>query len=232
MPCESYKPALTDAAATKEALSCEVAAHVGACATCRAFFAEEQQLFAAIDSGVHAAANTEVPTSLFPRVRTDLDDQRIPNLSWIRVGAVLAGAALVLVSVIFLYRIRSTTPDRGPSVSTVAANPVPKESPVVVAPGRQSERSDVGPLLTKRSRPRVGGGPQRAAEVAVLVPAGQRAEVDKLLVALNNGGVKADDLLVEKAIAHSADRELAPLGIPEIQIKPLAAVSDDTAPTR
>jgi len=232
MPCESYKQALTDAAAANEAPSREVTTHLEACVSCRVFFAEEQQLFAAVESGLHVVGNARVPASLLPRVRACLDEQKLSNFSWIRVAVVLASAMLVLVGVFFLQRMRPATHEPEPPVSMVAANPAPKEFPVVAAPRVPPEEQAVEPLSTERSHRRGVGGSERAAEVAVLVPAGQREEVDKLLAALSSGTVKPDDLLVQKTASLSTNGELAPLGIPEIQIKPLAAVSEDVAPTR
>jgi len=232
MPCESYKQALTDGAAANAAPARELATHLKACGACRAFFASEQRLFAALDSSVSAAANRQPPSSLLPKVRAQLDEQNLSNFSWIRVAAVLASATLVLVSVVLLQRIRPAAHEPEPPVSMAVAKPAPKEFPAVVVPGGQPEKRAVEPLSTQRSRRLNVGGPKRAAEVAVLVPAGQRQEVDKLLAALSSGTVKPDELLVQKTASPSANGELAPLGIPEIQIKPLAAVSEDFAPTR
>ena len=232
MPCEFYKQALTDAAAANEAPSRELAAHLNACAACRAFLAEERELFAVIDSGVHATVSAEMPPSLLPAVRAGLDGQKVSNLPWVQVGAVLASAALVLMAVVFVQRMRSTRRDPTSATSTVAERPSPNELPVVVAPRVQPERPASKQFAMWRSHKRVVDGADRPAEVAVLVPARQREEVDKLLAALSSGTVKADDLLVQKTAALSPTGEVAPLGIPEIQIKPLAAVSEDFAPTR
>ena len=67
MPCQHYKDALIEVAASGSAPQGELRVHLDECASCRAAFAEEQSFFAAIDSGVRAAANIDVPPSLLPR---------------------------------------------------------------------------------------------------------------------------------------------------------------------
>src|SRR5262249_12624096 len=101
MPCEDYKNALIDAAATGTAPLPEVRAHLAVCASCRAAFAEEQAVFAGIDSSLHSAVNTEVPPSLLPRVRAQLDDAevapRLWSLGWMFVtAAAFSSVALFL----------------------------------------------------------------------------------------------------------------------------------------
>jgi len=235
MPCESYKEALTDAVAAGQAPSHELTAHLDACAGCRAFFAEEQRLFAVIDAGVHGATNSNVPPSLLPRVRARLDEQKVSHFPWIRVGAVLASAALILIGVVLLQKMRSSARQQASPANVAEAKPVVKGPAMIVPSEVQPERRPVerrSTAPTRASHQRAAGESARAAEIAVLVPAGQKEEVDKLVVALSNGTVKAGDLLLQRAAAPSTTSELAPLGIPEIQIKPLAAVSEDSAPTR
>jgi len=232
MPCESYKEALTDAVAAGEAPSRELTAHLAACAACRAFFAEEQQLFAVLDSGVHAAANSDVPASLFSRVRAHLDDQKSPNVSWMGVGALLVSAALVLMSVLVLPKMRSTSREPIAPEHTAAVGPAPKESATAVVSGVGPKKQSIEPLSTKENHRGVARARGPAADSVVLVPTGQKEAVDNLLAALSKGTVKADDLLVKGAASVSTIGELVPLGIPEIEIKPLAAVSEDSAPTR
>jgi len=236
MPCEFYKEALTDAAAANEALSRELTAHLDACAACRTFFAEEQQLFAVLDSGVHAAANTEVPASLLSQVRARLDEQKVSNSSWIRVGAVLASAVLILIGMVFLQKMRSSVRQPASPANVAEAKPVVKEPAIIVPsevqPGRRpAERRSAG--AAKENHRRVVGESARTAEVAVLVPAREKEEVDKFVAAVRKGTVKASDFPTQSSASPSTETgELAPLGIPRIEIKPLAAVSEDSAPTR
>src|SRR5277367_1821229 len=74
MPCENYREALTEAAAADAVPSGELRSHLDACASCRTAFTEEQQLFAAIDTGLRASANSDVPATFLPRVRANLEN--------------------------------------------------------------------------------------------------------------------------------------------------------------
>jgi len=100
MFCEPYKQPLTYAALGGE-LTARLQEHLAACASCRAAFAEEQSLYAAIDSAVGAVANVEVPSTLVPRVHVALNNEpvfgRTPRL-WI-VAAIPVLAAMVLAFV-------------------------------------------------------------------------------------------------------------------------------------
>ena len=110
MPCEQYKGALIEAAANDVARSGELREHLAACISCRAAFAEEQSLLAAIDAGLHAAANAEVPTSLLPRVSARLDEAAARRFRW-RQPLAFASAGLALAIPLFLMsRTRHAAP--------------------------------------------------------------------------------------------------------------------------
>jgi hypothetical protein len=232
MPCERYREALIEAAVVGEALSADLRAHVDACSSCRAAFAEEQQLSAAIDSGLHGMSNNVMPASLVPGVRTRLNEQKVSGISWIRIGEAFAAAALVVLVAMFIRGSHREGREQNLVVSTVAPNPVAKEIPNQVAPVVEPGKYAVGVAGAKPKRqPAV---PSRAvrAEVPVLVPAGQKEAVDTLLAALSAGNMKPQSLIADKTAEPEAISELSPLGIPEIQIKPLAAVSEESGPTK
>jgi hypothetical protein len=231
MLCEAYKQALSDAAAGDDALSPELASHVSACPACRVAFAEEQQLFAAIDSGIQLAANREVPVSLFPRVRAGLDERRVPNPLWLQTGAALGAAALVAAIILFVRAQHRPTLTTYPAADTVAHVSVPKEVGPTVESPVVSGQGSIRPARAKLDAQRAMHG-QPTTDVPVIVPAGQKQAVDALIAAAGSGAVKPDALLAEKGEARTPNGELAPLGIPEIQIKPLAAASEESAPTK
>jgi hypothetical protein len=56
--------------------------------------------------------------------------------------------------------------------------------------------------------------------------------VDALLAGLRNGGAKADVLVAEHSEQLSQDTQLSPLTISPIEIKPLAIVSEESAPEK
>ncbi len=123
MPCENYKDALTEAAASgadpanalrSNAKMAALRAHFESCASCRTAFAEEQALFTSIDAGLHASANAGVPASLLPRVRAALDEVPTPTRSW-TPNCLALGTVAALVLVIFgAYSVRRRNSSENP----------------------------------------------------------------------------------------------------------------------
>jgi len=132
MPCEHFKNALVEAAAGGAAPQGELRAHLETCESCRAAFAQEQSLFGAIDSSLHATVNSDVPPSLFPRVRASLDEAVVTHHRWFVSWSVLAGAA-VSVGVLFaVVVLRESNIARNPENSVANSSSTP---PVNVSPG-------------------------------------------------------------------------------------------------
>jgi hypothetical protein len=102
MRCERYQKILTDAVAAGTEPPREVRAHLSVCASCSAFFADEQALFAAIDAGTRSAANAATPPSLLPIFHVRLTQEasqngvRTSHAKWLYLGAATATAVLVL----------------------------------------------------------------------------------------------------------------------------------------
>jgi hypothetical protein len=141
MPFEHYKDALIEAAATGVEPQDELRAHLEACDSCRAAFAEEQNLFASIDAGIHVRANADVPVSFLPRVRARLDEAGAPRNSWITNRFVLATAAAVVVAFFAARAVRHPNVGREPVAAVEktnvpqAARPSQRQNLVVVSPG-------------------------------------------------------------------------------------------------
>ena len=124
MPCEKFHDAIAEAAAGRVQLQKELRSHLEGCGACSAAFAFEQSLYASIDSGVRAVANSEVPSSLLPIVRVRLRDEAIPErgriFSWPSlVGGTLAACALVLTVAVW----QSRNGREGNSISTISSEP-------------------------------------------------------------------------------------------------------------
>jgi predicted anti-sigma-YlaC factor YlaD len=231
MSCEAHREALTEAAAAGVSVSSpELSAHLDACDSCRAWFEAEQQLFAAIDSGVGFAVNAEAPASLPARVRACLDEQRMPRRSWLPAFAAFAVAALVFALVgLFVHRLRRETGAPAPAVTVIAHQSVPAGTSAT-APATAGTVNGAGrPAKSKASRQSAAHGAVASIEVSVLVPAGQKEAVDAVLMGLRKGTVKPDALIVVTG-EHSVGDELPPLSIPAMEIKPLARVSEEPAP--
>jgi len=117
MFCSTYNKSLTHAAAGGE-LSPAQREHLAACEPCRVAFAAEQSLFAAIDSGLRASANSQVPTTLIPRIHVGIADPPQTRRFAFSFAATASAAviALMIVGTVYLQF-------RAPSIRT-AANPV------------------------------------------------------------------------------------------------------------
>lgn len=223
MPCEKYQQALIETAAQDATPSAELRAHLGVCASCGAQFAQEQQLFAAIDSAVQKMSNAEMPPSLLPILRTRMDEQKVQRSYWLPVAAMVATALIVALLVPRENKRHLTgTETQANSVATAAPTSPElsqKGTPKgFVAPSRRS--------VLRRSASAV----KRPPEVVVLIPEGQRRAFDRLVAGLQSGQVEPDVLVVDKPEQASQEQSLSPLAIAPIEIKPLAAVDDSPAP--
>jgi hypothetical protein len=229
MPCEQYKDALIEAAAGGRDLADAPGSspelhtlrlHLESCASCRAAFAQEQSLFAAIDTGLHAAANPEVPPSLLPRVRVALEQEVPFKRNWFSDALVLATASGIVLA---LFTMRMIRPTKGSeeSVNTAVATraplplPVPAQGQGHTLFAESTAKANVLPTsgIKNASRALPGIAPATAPEV--LVPKDQEA----LLVSY------AEQWHLRKraplVAADVVDATLEPLQVAPIQIAQL-----------
>ncbi len=223
MPCEHYKDALIETAASgadpasaspSDAKMAALRAHLTTCDSCRAAFAEEQLLFASIDAGLRAAANADVPASLLPRVRASLGEAFVPARRWAPNWFALAGAAVMVVALFagrYLWRT-SVEPKPVPTATKMGppapAIPAPQIQILTVVPSRQ--RNSVW-------RPTAG----RTPTPEVLVPADQEV----LLVGyaeLWRRQKRAPLLAKDSDESALAPLEVAPIQIAQLDVKLLA----------
>lgn len=223
MPCEHYKTALIEVGATGAAAQGELRAHLSECASCRVTLNEEQSLFAAIDSGLHAGANAGVPPSLLPRVRAALGRVTIAprwSSSWFAlVGAAVAAAA-------FFLAVTKNNPQRTPANLVANRTPAPQILPSsqgASSPALSKERNSV-----PRTPVATAGNSGQAAELAsqkptpeILVPRDQ----ELLLVSYaQEWGSRKRAPAVAGEVVQTAmvPLEVAPIQITELDVKPLA----------
>jgi hypothetical protein len=226
MPFEHYKDALIEAAASGVEPKGELRAHLEACDSCRATFAEEQALFASIDAGIHVKANADVPVSLLPRVRARLDEAGAPRNSWISSGFVLATAAVVVV-VFFAARAVQHTNVRHQPVETAGKTYVPHLAPpaqnqnTIVEPRVERNPNSLRPFTSAESSPSAEASVRRNTEPEVLVPRDQ----ETLLAAYAeqwNLHKRAPLLAQDSDAIILAQLQIAPIQIDELGVKLLA----------
>jgi anti-sigma factor RsiW len=228
MSCENYRETLTEAAATNAGLSSELHSHLDGCASCRAAFAEERQLFAAVDAGLRAHANADVPASLLPGVRAKLNERSIPRRSWIPAFAAITAAAALVIGIFFVRGVGRGDSEQNLRTTAVARSVVPPETKTVPAAVPHVETS-APPTKGKLRRPLRIAPVASVEEVAVLIPAGQKKAIDALLTSVQHGEVMADVLRAEKPEIPLAELEVSPLAISPIEIKPLEDESAEPA---
>src|SRR5277367_645644 len=197
--CEDYRAALIESAAAGAAdfePPRELRLHLDDCAYCRADFAEELQLLAAIDIGLGVAANAEVPASLLPRVRAQINEQRAPSRSWIPASVAMAAAVVVVAAAIFV-RVRGRSSDE-PVIQVNSS--APADLPVVnqPTPSPDASRNPTSiPTKNRAIRPVESAPPVERQEVAVLLPAGQKRAMEALLASLQRDEANGHVLLAE-----------------------------------
>ena len=226
MPCEHYKDALMDAAASGAAPSGELRAHLSECASCRAAFDEEQSLYAAIDSGLHAGANAGVPPSLLPRVRAELGDVTVASPRLSSSWFALAGAAVAGVAFFLVATTHQNNPRPAPANlvgNRTSAPQILPSSQGASSSGLSKERNSI--LRTPVATPRNSG---QAAELAsrkptpeILVPRDQ--ELLLVSYAQEWGSRKRPPVVASDAVQTAMVLlEVAPIQITELDVKPLA----------
>jgi hypothetical protein len=225
--CEDYRTALSDAAAAAVEPSRELRSHLDACASCRAAFAEETQLFAAIDTGLRATANSEVPASLFPRVRAQLNERPVARRSWVPAVAAVAAVAALIVAIVFVRGLGRGATATNPQTIVAVHNDLPASTQTsaqtVVPIEATSPFAKIKPIRPVET---VSGA--KIEQVAVLIPDGQKQAIDLLLASVRSGKVGGEVLLVEKPEKTLEELQVSPLDIPLIEIKPLEDVSADS----
>ena len=227
MPCENYREALIEAAAGGGVPSDEVRAHVKACAACQTAFSEELQLFSAIDTGLRVSANAEVPASLLPRVRVQLNEQVVQGRSWAPVGAAVAAAVVLVVVVIFIRGLGSGPHGVDPNVNSLAHGVphavIQAASPNIAPVGRASTTAKHESFPPARK-----GRAAQTEELTVLIPAGQKQAIYALLASVREGKAKTSILPTGEAEDSLKEPAFTPLVILPIELKPLVEVSTES----
>jgi hypothetical protein len=222
MPCDHYKDALIEAAASSAQAQGELRAHLDACVSCRAAFEQGQSLFASIDAGLHVAANADVPASLLPRVRARLDEVGTRQRRWFQ-PLVFAAASIALAFAILLFA-------RPPhSNSGIQAKQTP-QIPVDEAPAANTAHQSPGPgaqivsANATNSQTRVRSTLLRlvaSSQPEVLVPPDEREALARFVAVLGERRELALALVTAPPQMKEVPSGLEPFQINGLEIKPL-----------
>src|SRR6267378_94945 len=102
MLCDEYKEALIEAAASGAALPNALREHMQACEHCAAMLTGERALFAAVDAGLHKAANAKVRPSFVPNVQATLATETVPTRNPIPAWGLVCATGAIALAVAFL----------------------------------------------------------------------------------------------------------------------------------
>jgi hypothetical protein len=220
MPCEPYQNALVEAASSGREPQGELRAHLATCAECRATFAQEQSLFSFIDSGLHAAANVEIPASLLPRVRTSIAEEPASNRAWSSLWT-LATASVALAFAIFLFARshhagldnqakQSPQPPVIEISATDTRHPNSEPAPQIVWSNVKSSQTPRHSTLLL---------PVTSSQPEVLVPPDEREALARFVAVLQERREVAVAFVTPTAPANDQSASLEPLQIKGLEIK-------------
>jgi len=221
MFCEAYNQPLTDAAASGEQLSPALQQHLASCESCRAAFADEQSLFAAIDSGLRAAANSEVPPTLIPRVHVALNNEPVPQpyfLKWVFASATLACVLVVAITLQLRHRdapvaVKTATAKSSAPTSPQLTNALSSIPPATHESPLQSNKAETAQPIAANT--------DASISADVLVPDEERVAFARFLAQASPPPV---NISAGARLAPRAPQEfvqIAPVEIASLELRPL-----------
>lgn len=239
MACEGFETRLIEKALvdTDPALT----VHLAQCADCRAELAAQAELQQRITNGISAMVGDEPSPALLTRVRAEIasiESPRFANwMQWAFAGVTVTAFAIGAMWMIGRLPSRVTAPRDLPTQSAARA----PATPVQVAPKEIStEKSAIArehhpmrrashentprvvPAIVKVGQPVVTAAINNSSS-EIIVPAGQREAVLRLVNALRTGRVDAASLM-----RTTQPGEVAPLPIiAPLEVKPLSSGGSD-----
>lgn len=233
MLCENYREALIEAAAADAVPSRELRSHLDVCASCRTAFDEEKQLFAAIDTGLRATANVEVPPSFLPRVGVRLEEAPETDRRWTPFLIFAAASAVIALTLFMASRPRRAIDNNEASQKLSAPSRETPETPARrEATGKPSIVASDGSHQTLQRRISTQGRSGASTRLEVLVPPDEREAFTRFIDSQQVRDVVAIALVVPTSSKKDEPMSVEPLEIAELEVKPLEAlvseVPDDT----
>ncbi len=223
MACERHREDLLGAAAgwLEPQREPGLHAHLRACPACREEFQRQQRLFAAMEQGLRERVNEELPLGFAARVRARMKEQAAPRrrwiLRWVPAWGAVAAAAALAVALFIVQTIRRVSVRQESLAAPVARTVAPHDGlkPPRAAP---AETPDKNPAV-QPARVQTVSAPVRITLPHVLLPAGQKVALARLVEGLRSGKVQGQMLLAESAGLKPV--EIAPLEINALEWKPL-----------
>jgi hypothetical protein len=228
MPCENYREALTEAAAADAVPSGELRSHLDACASCRTAFTEEQQLFAAIDTGLRASANTDVPPTFLPRVRASLEKAPASQSRLAPFLIFAAASAAIVLTVFVATRPRHTT-DGTQAKQNFSARL--GERPETSTGSETSGTPAVAATShSHRATPRRNAAPANSSsstQLEVLVPPEEREAFAQFIGSQQQGSEVVVAVVAPARDGKDTLLSVKPLQIAELEVAPLESLASE-----
>jgi hypothetical protein len=243
MACEGFETRLIEKALadTDPALT----AHLANCAECRAELAAQTALQQRITNGISAMVADEPSPALLTRVRAEiasLDAPRSANwMQWAIAGVTVTAFAIAAMWMIGRPSARLTGVENLPVQTATSAPASAAPAPIQVAPSQELSQSKktlvrehhaprsasnvnaprIMPTVVKVAQPLVTSAANNPP-AEIIVPAGQREAVLRLVNALRTGRVDAASLM-----RTTQPGDVAPLAIAPLEVKPLNGGGSD-----
>jgi hypothetical protein len=243
MACEGFETRLIEKALadTDPALT----AHLAQCAECRAELAAQTALQQRITNGISAMVADEPSPALLTRVRAEiasLDAPRSANwMQWAIAGVTVTAFAIVAMWMIGRPTARMNGVGNLPLQTASSAPASAAPAPIQVAPSQELSQSKktlvrehhalrsasnvnaprIMPTVAKVAQPLVTSAANNPHS-EIIVPAGQREAVLRLVNALRTGRVDAASLM-----RTTQPGDVAPLAIAPLEVKPLNGGGSD-----
>jgi hypothetical protein len=232
MFCESYRKVLMEAAGSRETLPRELAEHLAGCEHCHAAFADEQALFRSIDGALQAAANTEIPASLLPRVRMQVAsdatkaNRRVPVLAFVTGGLVIG--TILLSSSSLRHSAVSRSRGKEPAAAFMPSAVSHERTGLSAQPSSIQVSPLLGRLVARRERS-VADRAAQCSELEVLVSSEEEAGLQRYADLLRAKSLETSNrtAVISDAPFEIKPLEIAELGLRQLTIQPLEASESD-----
>jgi len=223
MNCTNARKEIIDATASREsALPVDLHQHVRACHTCRAFFATQASLAAAVDSHLQFIANESAPPSLLPAVRARIAHETVSRRRIFAWQFATFAVAVVLLVAVGIRMLRSDTNARLPG----AVAQITPESPIANRPVSPQVEEPAPKTSGVAAAGRKASIPTHSSSTEVLVLPEEQQAFRRFVSHI------AQDQNSAKALAAAADRadapvEIALLAITNVEVKPLEGTDSE-----
>ena len=227
MSCKRHKKAIIEAAASGDTrrdadrLPTSIREHLGSCAHCRQFLADEQALSTVIELNLRRISSAEIPASLLSRLRIRLAEEPpkrrlIPAWSY-----ALATASLLFIIVAGQYwhqswkassaeiAMHGGAPDSDPAALPQSNNAIPAR------PGVGTHRVQADVRRESRSR-----------EPEVLVQAGEEAQLIRFYEAMQGRPHVVPGVAAQESDASLKTLAIAPIEIARLEMNNLPQRGD------